>query len=602
MKRYILRLLIAVSILSAALFGQSAKEFLKRHVSYLASDELEGRKSGSKGNNKAAQYIADEFAKIGLLPLGDNNTYFQNFEVVSELQLGKKNTFEFVLGKKKTSYTVRKEFQPLGFSLDTTVSGKLVFVGYGISAQDLQYDDYASIDVKNKIVVALRGTPDGDNPHSQFGKFSALRYKAMQARQSGAIGLIIVSPTSEDSTDKLIRLKYDNSFSNSGIAAVNVTRKVVNSWFPEKRLNVDSLQASINRNKQPNSFALEKSSISLSTEVIEIRKPTQNVIGILKVPHPKDTPYAISDEHLIVGAHFDHLGYDGDGSGSLKPFSNEIHNGADDNASGTSAMIEIARNLAVKKETLKRHIVFMGFSGEEMGLLGSSHYTKSPLLPLEQAITMINLDMVGRLKENKLTVQGTGTSMNWETMLQSLNTDSTFHFAFVKDGFGPSDHASFYSKNIPVLFFFTGVHEDYHKPSDDFDKLNYDGMENIVTFVSTIATVIDTTSAKPEFQKTEMQMASAGSGRGFRATLGTVPDYSEGVVGFKISDVRESSPAAKAGMKGGDIIVKLGKYDIKSIYDYMYALEGFKPGEEAEVIFQRGIEKITAKVTFEKRN
>ncbi len=596
MKRYILRLLIAVSILSATLFGQSAKEFLKRHVSYLASDELEGRKSGSKGNNKAAQYIADEFAKIGLLPLGDNNTYFQNFEVVSELQLGKKNTLEFVLGTKKTSYTVRKEFQPLGFSLDTTVSGKLVFVGYGISAQDLQYDDYAGIDVKNKIVVALRGTPDDDNPHSQFGKFGALQYKAMQARQSGAIGLIVVSPTSEDSADKLIRLKYDNSFSNSGIAAVNVTRTVVNSWFPEKGLNVDSLQASIDRNKQPNSFALEKSSISLSTEVIEIRKPTQNVIGILKVPH------AISDEHLIVGAHFDHLGYGGEGSGSLKPFSNEIHNGADDNASGTSAMIEIARNLSVKKETLKRHIVFMGFSGEEMGLLGSSHYTKSPLLPLEQAVTMINLDMVGRLKENKLIVQGTGTSMNWETMLQSLNTDSTFHLAFVKDGFGPSDHASFYSKNIPVLFFFTGVHEDYHKPSDDFDKLNYDGMENIVTFVSTIATVIDTTSAKPQFQKTQMQMASAGSGRGFRATLGTIPDYSEGVVGFKISDVRESSPAAKAGMKGGDIIVKLGKYDIKSIYDYMYVLEGFKPGEEAEVIFQRGREKITAKVTFEKRN
>ena len=582
--------------ITTTVFSQSTIENLKKHETYLASDKLEGRKSGFKGNNEAAEYIANEFKTIGLAPLGDKQTYFQNFEVVSELQFGKKNNLELIVGKKKTSYKLNKEFQPLGFTLDTSVSGNVVFVGYGISAPEQQYDDYAGIDVKNKIVIALRGTPDSDSPHSQFAKYAPLRYKAMQARNSGAAAIIIVTPTSEDSSDALIKLKYDNSFSNSGIAAVNVSRKIANLWLASKKITIDSLQSIINQNKKPNSFSLENVSATISTEVLKIHKQTQNVVGILNAPN------AVSDEYLIIGAHFDHLGYGGEGSGSLEPSKNEIHNGADDNASGTSAMIEIARLLASKKESLKRNIVFLGFSGEEMGLLGSAHYTKSPVLPLEKSVAMINLDMVGRLKENKLTIQGTGTSTNWETILHTLNSDSLFILALVKDGFGPSDHASFYMKNIPVLFFFTGVHEDYHKPSDDYDKINYEGLTKITEFAVKTAFAVDTLSVRPDFQKTQQQMASGGSGRGFRVTIGTVPDYSEGVVGYKISDVRKNSPAEKAGLKGGDVIIKLGKTEIKSIYDFMYSLENFKPGDETDIVFSRGTETITAKITLEKRS
>jgi Tol biopolymer transport system component len=574
----------------------STAHFLTRHTSHLASDAFEGRKSGSDGNNKAAQYIADQFSSIGLTPIGDNGSYFQYFDVVAELQLGEKNRMTVVHGKKKTAMTLNRDYRPLGFSSDTSVTAGMVFAGYGITSTELMYDDYAGLNVKGKIAVVLRGAPESDQPHSGFGKFAALRYKAMNARQQGAAGLVVVSPSSEDSSDTLLRLKYDNSFSTSGIAAVHIQRRLVDTWLKTRGTSVDSLDVKIQRTKKPSSFDLRNISTTLTTEVLKIKKQTQNVVATLSIPGGNDR------EHVIVGAHYDHLGYGGEGSGSLEPSKNEIHNGADDNASGTAAMIEIARHLASIKGLLHRDIVFIGFSGEEMGLLGSAHYTRAPSLPIDGAITMVNLDMVGRLKNGKLTVQGTGTSTLWDSLVHSFNRDSIFNLSLVKDGFGPSDHASFYLKNIPVLFFFTGVHEDYHKPSDDFDKLNTAGLEQIVKYSVRLVTAIDTLATRPDFQKSQQPMAQSGSGRGFRVTLGTVPDYSEGVVGFKISDVRENSPGKKAGLQGGDVIIKLGSYDIKSIYDYMYALEGFKPGDEAEIIFTRGNERITSKVIFEKRN
>jgi Tol biopolymer transport system component len=571
----------------------STLTYLRHHEQILASDSLEGRKPGFPGNDAAAQYIADQFRSIGLSPLGDNGTYFQNFEVVTELQLGGRNALSVKEKKKITRYTVNEEFIPLGFTSDTSITGNLVFGGYGISAKEQDYDDYGAVDIKGKIAVILRGTPDGDTPHSKFGNYAALRYKAMNARQKGAIGLIVVSTTEEDSADQLIKMKYDNSFSTSGIPTIHAKRSIVDQWLRSKKFSVDSASARIQRTMKPLSSDIKNLTVSLSTEVVKIKKSTRNVVGILNAAR------ASSGEHIVVGAHFDHLGYGGEGSGSLEPSKREIHNGADDNASGTSVMIEMARYLSECRNTLTRNIVFIGFSGEEMGLLGSAHYTKSPSLPLEQAITMVNLDMVGRLKDNKLTVQGTGTSTHWESLLTSLNKDSVFNLAMVKDGFGPSDHASFYTKNVPVLFFFTGVHEDYHKPSDDFDKLNYEGMSSIVTFAVRTVLAVDTFATRPDYIKTQQPMAQ--SGRGFKVTLGTVPDYSEGVVGFKISDVRENGPAYKAGLKGGDIIIKLGTYDIKSIYDFMYSLAAFKPGEEAEIVFTRGTETIKSKVIFDKR-
>lgn len=570
----------------------STSFYLKQHVDYLASNELEGRGTGEKGNELAANYVAKQFKQIGLQPLGDNGTYFQEFEVVKNLELGASNSLSATVGKKKFQYTVTEDFMPIGFSTNASVSGKVVFAGFGMAA-DSTYDDYKGIDVKDKIVITLRYAPDGDNPHSKYSKQSSLRYKALQAREQGAKALLLVTSTADDSADALVKLKFDNSASDAGIPVLSVSRKVVNEWLKPSKLNIDTLRNRIVRTNSSQSIELKNVSVSLSSEVIQSKIKTNNILGFLKVND--------SAEYIIVGAHIDHLGYGGAGSGSLSPDKNEIHNGADDNASGTAAMIELARKLSDYKNILKRNILFIGFSGEEMGTLGSLHYVKNPKLPLQHAITMINFDMVGRMKEHTLTVHGSGTSTNWESLLKKHNSDSTFILKFVKDGYGPSDHASFYAQNIPVLYYFTGLHDDYHRPTDDADKINIVDMTSIVRYATQVAIEIDTTAARPDYLKTEAPRQE-GMGRGFRVYTGAIPDYSEDAKGFLLAGVRDNSPMSRAGLQKGDVIIKFGKFDIKNIYDYTYALQEYKPGDEVEVQYQRGEAIINAKLTLEKRN
>ncbi len=572
--------------------SDSSITYAKNHVDYLASNELEGRGTGEKGNDLAAKYIADKFSEFGLEPLGDNGSYYQEFEVVKSLELGQQNKLTAKVGKKLTAYSVTKDFIPVSFSTNTVAEGKVVFAGFGMTV-DSTYDDYSKIDAKNKIVIALRNSPDGDNPHSKYAKQSALRYKAMQAREKGAKALLLVTSSSDDSSDALVKLKFDNSTSDAGIPVFSVSRSIVNEWLKGNKQTIDSLQKRIVRTNKQQSFDLKNVVLSLSSEVNQIKKKTSNVIGLLKVND--------NEEHLIVGGHFDHLGYGGVGSGSLAPDLNEIHNGADDNASGTSAMIETARELRYYKNMLKRNVLFIGFSGEEMGVLGSVHYTKYPKLPLAQAITMINYDMVGRLTDQTLTIQGTGTSSLWESMITKHNSDSTFKLKFVKDGYGPSDHSSFYGAGIPVLFFFTGLHDNYHRPSDDADKINSEGIAQIVSYASKLAFEIDTTSKRPDYIKT--QAPQQGSRQGFRVFVGTIPDYSEGADGMLLAGVRDNSPASKAGLLKGDVLIKFGKFDIKNVYDYTYALQEYKPGDEIEVkVVRNKTETITSKMILEKRN
>ena len=565
----------------------------KQHVDYLASDALEGRGTGEKGNELAAQYVSKMFQNYGLQPMGDNGTYFQEFEVIKGLEVGVKNSLAAKLGKKSIQYSLQKDFIPVSFSANASAGGNVVFAGYGMTA-DSTYDDYAKISAKDKIVIALRYAPDGDNPHSKYSKQSALRYKALQAREKGAKALLLVTASSDDSSDALVKLKYDNSSSDAGIPVFSVSRSIVNEWLKGNKLTIDTLQKRIVRTGIPQSIELKNLSLSLSSEVIQIKKKTSNVVGLMKV---NDGP-----EHVIVGGHFDHLGYGGVGSGSLAPDKNEIHNGADDNASGTSAMIETIHELNYYKNVLKRNVLFLGFSGEEMGILGSAFYTKHPKLPLNQAITMVNYDMVGRLKDQTLTIQGTGTSTRWDSMIPKYNTDSTFKLKFVKDGYGPSDHASFYADSIPVLFFFTGLHDDYHRPTDDADKINSDGIAKIVSYASRLIVEIDTTATRPDYIKTQ-STPQEGSRQGFRVFVGTIPDYSESADGMLLAGVRENSPAAKAGMQKGDVLIKFGKFDIKNVYDYTYALQEYKPGDVVEVRYVRNkTETITAQMTLEKRN
>ena len=568
---------------------------LSKHVKYLASDQLQGRKSGSKGAEEAAQYIANEFKAYGLKPLGAQGSYFQDFEFVAGIRLGDGNSFSFEVDGKVVQAALNKDFCPLGFSSSESFAGPVVFVGYGISDTAKKYDDYAGMDVKGKAVMVFRNAPPTDSARD-LGQFSSLRYKASKAQAFGARVLIVVTGPEDSDTDDLMKLTYDNATGNAGLPAVNITRRTADLILAAAGKSVKDLQKEINQTKAPRSVDLPKVFIRLKTDLKEIRQTTKNVIGFLEGNDP-----SLKDQMIVLGAHYDHLGMGGEGSGSLKPDTVAIHHGADDNASGTAGLLELAQAFAGMKTTLKRSMLFISFSGEELGLLGSAYYVNHPLLPLDRVAVMINMDMIGRLNNRGLIVYGVGTSAGFEEMVKKHNKDSIFVLKLNKDGYGPSDHASFYGKQIPVFHFFTDIHSDYHRPSDTYDKLNYPGEEQVVRYIEGIAEELDQAADRPHYVAVEAPRQPS-AGRSTRVYMGTIPDFGEPVQGMKISGVREGSPASKAGMTGGDIIVKFGKIDINNLYDFTYALGEYKPGDEVDVVIKRGAETKTVKVKLEKRN
>ncbi len=568
-------------------------EDLRTHVKYLASDELEGRGSGTAGNTKAAEYLASQFRKYGLHPAGSDKSYFQEFDFVASVTAGKGNSFSFRSGKQSRTLAVDKDFRPLGFSTNSTVDAALVFAGYGISAPDENYDDYAGIDVTGKAVVVLRFGPDGNDMHSKFFRHTALRNKARVAREKGAVALIMV----DGSDDRLMKLTYDQSFSTSGIASVVLHRDVLEGLLKPIKRSIGAIQDSIKSSRKPVTFEFPNTTVKLTTEIEKITARTANVLGYIPGSDPR-----LKDEVIVIGAHFDHLGYGGEGSGSLQPDEHAIHNGADDNASGTAALLELAHKMSQEHNSLKRTVLFIGFSAEELGTLGSAYYVNNPFFPIENTITMINMDMVGRMKENTLTVQGVGTSPLWGDFVRTMNSGpDTLHIKTVSDGFGPSDHAQFYGKNIPVLFFFTGTHNDYHKPSDDWEKINYDDHVRITRFVHKVAMNLQSRDARPEFTRAQSTATMGGDSRGFTVTLGVVPDYAEGDEGMKIGGTRPDGPAEKAGLKSGDIIIEFAGKKVLNIYDYMGILGELKDGQVVDVTVKRDGQPMTFSVTMQRR-
>jgi len=600
--------LLSVLLSTLIILGLNPDDIQSRltaHVKYLASDELEGRKMGTKGNRKAAEYIANYFADINVQPFGES--YFQKFPVITEVHLGENNSVAIEISSpmkgsgsssknqtlEKMSWTIGDQFTPLGFSSNASVSGNLVFAGYGITmdTDDQKYDDYASVDATGKIALILRGSPEDDNPHSKFIPFETLRYKATNAREHRASAIVFIN-AEEDFAEELISLQPDRSSSKSGIVAIHAKRNEIQKLLPVDK-NLTALVNTIKETKEPASFDLNMVKMNITVDLENIEKPTANVIGY--VP---GTDASLSDQYIVVGAHFDHLGW-GPENSRYEGTEPTIHHGADDNASGTSAMMELAR--LTSENPLDRPTIFMGFTGEEFGLLGSAYYCKHPLVPNDKIIFMLNLDMVGRMEENKVNVHGTGTSSRWDSLVDSLSKMYSLEISTSSDGWGPSDQTSFYAEKIPVLFLFTGLHDDYHRPSDTSDKLDYAGLEKIVEFSESILHSVAENPEKPDFVET----SSPGARRSmaFRVYVGTIPDYSDNPKGLRLSGVREDGPAAKAGMQGGDIMIKFGDIDIKTIYDYTYALGKYKPGETIDVVVLRGEndEKVTLHVKLEKR-
>ncbi|MCI0705877.1 MAG: M28 family peptidase [Ignavibacteriae bacterium] len=596
MKRFFFSLLLSVSLAIAVASAQpksnpqvTAKE-LAAHVKYLASDELEGRRSGTRGAERAAQYVADSFKSYGLKPAGENGTYFQPFDFIAGAELGKHNK----LMVQNSELKLEQDFAPLGQSSSATYSGEVVFVGYGISSPTNKYDEYEGINAAGKAVLVLRGTLDQSNPHSELAGFTSLDYKINKAKEKGAAAVLIVSGPVDDEPDNFVAFRYNRRGMNSGIPVVNITKRSADILVSPTGKALRELQVAIQNAKAPQSILLPKTSIDLTTDIKEINAKDRNVVAFLEGNDPQ-----LKNEIIVVGAHLDHLGFGGEGS--LSPDTVAIHNGADDNASGTSGLLELAQAFVARKKELKRTMLFLAFSGEELGLLGSAHFVKNPTIPLERVVAMLNMDMIGRLNDGALTIFGTGTSPGFEALINKYNADSTFALKLNKDGFGPSDHSSFYGKKIPVFHFFTGTHADYHKPSDDSERINAEGMEQVVRFIEKIALDLNTTVQRPVYAQVEAPRPT-GQMRGFNVYVGTVPDYSDQSEGMKISSVREGSPAAKGGILGGDVMIKFGKVDIKNVYDYTYALGEYKPGEEIDVVVKRGSETKTLKIKLERRN
>lgn len=558
---------------------------IKAHIEYLASDDLEGRFTGSKGCEEAAEYISVEFESYGLKPLFEDD-YLQSFPFIAGLELGDNNYVQIINEQKKTELKIEKDYITAPFSGSKEISGSLVFAGYGISAPKLNYDDYANINVKDRVVMVLRYNPEYDNPHTKFDEYSSFRQKATVARDKGAAGIIFVNGyLPKDDDDKLMEFRYDRGSLLKDISAVHIKRSYADELFKSQKMDFIEYQKQISASKTPASFEFKNIKVKLSTDLKETQKTSWNVAGYLEGNDPE-----FKNEYVVIGAHFDHLGYGETGS-LYRGEDKQIHNGADDNASGTTGVLELAEKFSSLKNQIKRSMIFVTFSGEELGMLGSNYFVNNSVVTTNQMITMINMDMIGKLDdEKKLIIYGAGTSAEWKDLLNNKNTYD-FKLTFNDEGFGPSDHSSFYGKQIPVLFFFTGTHPDYHRPSDDADKINFDGEAKVVNYVYDVTSTIVNKNTKPDYVNVPRKEGeNIGS---WKVYVGTIPDYSTNTEGFKISGVSEGGPAQKGGLKGGDTMVKFGDKIITNIYDYVYALKEFVPGDEVDVVVLREGKEMT---------
>ena len=598
---------------SRAAAAYSTKTGIRENVEFLADDALEGRMTGSEGARRAAAHIADQLERFGLKPMETGAGYFQEFEFTAGRRIiSEENRFHIVRQAHGTEeileFAVDRDFRPLSFSRNGVVEGEVVFVGYGLSMPGKLgegYDAYAGLDVKDKIVVALRYVPEDVAPErrQELNRYAGLRYKAMQAREQGAKAFLVVAGPNSPNAGELIPIDFDSSLADSGIVAASISGTVANALFSTSGKDLKAVQSGLDI-ENPHflgQFPLPSVKIKIVVSVEKVKKTDRNVIGVLSPPVLTE-----GTEYVVVGAHYDHIGYGEIGSLARKDEEGEIHNGADDNASGTAVVLELAATLSrvyeERPEELKRGVIFAFWSGEELGLIGSTHFVSEPIVPLEQIVGYVNFDMVGRLRDNKLILQGVGSSSVWTKLIEKRNVPIGFNLTLQTDPYLPTDVTAFYPKEVPVLSFFTGGHEDYNRPTDDPELLNYAGMDRISRLAHGIVLDVVRGSERPDYVRVERNESEGGSRDTLRAYLGTIPDYTTEGTGVKLSGVRAGGPADKAGLKGGDVIVEFGGQQIANIYDYTYALDAVKIGDPVKIAVLRGGERLTFTVTPEARN
>jgi hypothetical protein len=588
--------LAIVTILAGVSTGAQAPATQSRtraHVETLASEKFEGRMTGSAGEKLAADYLVGELRKMGARPLPGTTDFRIPFTFTAGSKDGGSTlTVRRGSGPEGWNFAGSANIQALSFSDNGEVTGPVVFAGYGLvvpEAQNFGYDSYVGLDVKDKIVVVLRYFPEDADQKTRgiLARYADLRYKAQAARQRGAKGMLVVTGPRSPNAGAVVPMSFDTAMAGSGLVAASISGDAAAPIFTAAGKPLEAVQKDLDGgNPHVAGFAVPEITVSLTSNVVRQQQTGHNVIAYLPATVP---PIGVAKPWIAAGAHYDHLGRGGAGNSLADQQDlNRIHHGADDNASGTSAVLAIGETLS--QQPRRRHVLLAFWSGEELGLLGSNAFVTKPPVPNDQLAAYLNFDMVGRVADNRLTVQATGSSSSWPRLLEQANVAAGFDLTLQEDPYQPTDVTSFNSVSVPSLAFFTGAHAEYHKPSDTAEKINYEDLDRIVELASSIVTRLMAAPDAPQFTKVEQKMETGGRA-GLRLFTGTIPDYASDVKGLLLGGVIGGGPAEQAGLAKGDVIIEIAGQSITNIYDYTYALELLKIGQPAKVIYMRSGEK-----------
>ncbi len=549
---------------------------IEGHIAFMASDELKGRYPGTTEDVQLSEYLSSEFKKAGLQLY--KKTGIQDFDIVQEIEAGPANHFQ--MGE--SGLVLNTDYSLLSFSHSGEAKGEVIFAGYGfqIDEEEHQWNDYADLDVTGKWLMILRGVPGAQEASSPYMNYSEDRGKALLASDHGAAGVIFVSGTSYDPKDQLVELKGKQH--PLSIPVVHLSRGASDQLLATAGFDsLSVLDAQLSTALQASSFSTGLE-VDIAVDLQPKKMETSNVIATLKGSDP-----ALMNEYVVIGAHHDHLGMGGPETSSRAPDTIAVHYGADDNASGVAGILEASEWLSAQEPA--RSILFATFGAEEMGLIGSKYLVENTPVAMEAIQVMINLDMIGRLNEERiLQVGGVGTSPGFKTLLDSINTNYGFNLKYANEGYGPSDHAAFYSKDVPVLFISTGAHSDYHTPDDQLSEINLEGTKEVIAFASELAAALANESERIAFTEAGPKVRGSSRGRRGGITLGLMPDMTyDGNEGMPVMFVTEGRPAAVGGIQKNDVIVAIEGKSVGNVYDYMARLDGLKEGMSIVVQVKR---------------
>ncbi|HXE81070.1 MAG TPA: M28 family peptidase [Vicinamibacterales bacterium] len=579
----------------------SAERYLS-HLKTLAADGLQGRGNGTAGLELAADYIAEQYRLAGLKPGGVNGTWFQPFEIVTGLEIGPGNRLTLHRNGTAATLELGRSYYPLSVPSEQRPEAAdaedlpLVFAGYGIVAPEARYDDYAGLDVRGRAVVVFTHEPQENDPSSPFDGQALTRHagvmqKAMVARQHGArILLLVVDPSHAIDQGSYEGWLRDPQAEDYGLPVFRVERSALQSALG-RVLDLDAVASAIDGDLRPRSRALDDLRLSAVQRFSRVKRTVRNVIGVLEGAHPR-----LSREAVVIGAHYDHLGLGGRHSMAMDAIG-EVHNGADDNASGTAALLEIARGAAARRERFRRTLVFAAFAGEELGLLGSAHYVENPPVPIERTVAMINLDMIGR-SAGRIVLSGLDTAPSLKPDVDAASRNRTVEVRLAGRGavVASSDDANFRARRVPALAFFSGFHDDYHRPSDDWDKIDVAGATEVARIALDLAERIARRPDRPPFVPQDTSASQTGSPGGYGPYFGSVPDFTESEAGVRFLEVRPGSPADQAGLRRGDILIRFDGQTIVTLHDFTFALRGKQPGDVVKVVVLRNGREVHAEV------